>query len=68
MKTSELKKLIGKEIEWIDYYDVIRGSGIKRTALLLDVKGFNLYVDFNGTNDWLWSKDLRFIKEHTPGE
>ena len=59
MKTSELKKLIGKRIRWKANYDPNRGSYSPRSGILEEVQGRNLKVD----NDWRWLPDMMDIEE-----
>lgn len=53
MKTSEAKKLVGKEIEWMEHVCPLRG-GIVRRGILAEVRGKNALVYSGGCNDWKW--------------
>lgn len=62
MKAAELRKLIGKEIEWEESYCQWRG-GIIRQGIVKEVTGRNVLVDQFGTNNWEWLPDMKKIKE-----
>jgi hypothetical protein len=61
MKAAELRMLIGRPVTWLDTWCPKRGF-IEREGLLLDVKGRNVLIDQNGSNDWKWIPDMRNIK------
>jgi hypothetical protein len=61
MKVAELRKLIGKQITWLDTWCPKRGF-IAREGTLLDVKGKNELVDQHGMNDWKWVPDMRNLR------
>lgn len=65
MKVSEARKLIGKRIEWMDTFCPWRG-GFVRTGTLRDVKGRNVLVERQGSDDWLWLPNMRDLRELKP--
>lgn len=64
MKAAELRKLIGKQITWLDTY-CPRYGFLQREGVLLDVKGRNALVDQQGSTDWKWVPDMRHLKAKT---
>ena len=60
MKAAELRKLIGKQVTWLDTFCPKNGF-IRREGILLDVKGKNALVDQHGSNDWKWIPDMRHL-------
>ncbi len=61
MKASELRKLIGKPVTWLDTWCPKRGY-IKREGVLMQVQGKNALIDQQGSNDWKWIPDLYQLK------
>jgi len=68
VKSSELKKLIGLEIEWLDNYCPKRGNYAIKRATLLDVQGKNVMIDTGGGYDWKWLPDMCQIKAVASGK
>lgn len=64
MKAAEIRKLIGKEIEWLEDSCPWRG-GIVRIGVVQEVSGRNVRVDQFGITDWKWLPDMRNIKLRT---
>lgn len=62
MKSADLRKLIGKEVTWVDTFCPKRG-GIRRYGLLLDVRGKNALIDDLGSNDWKWVPDMVGLRQ-----
>ena len=63
MKAAELRKLIGKRVEWIEAWCPHRGQGFRIEATLLEVKGKNLLVDRDGSADWKWLPHMRELRK-----
>lgn len=63
MKTHEIRKLIGQEIEWTDRPDA-RGWSRGYSGTVLEVKGRNVLVE-RGGNDWFWLPEMYSIKVKT---
>jgi len=61
MKASELRKLVGREIEWLDDYDTHRGNYAVRRAALLDVQGKNVLIDDGGGTDRKWLPNMHQV-------
>lgn len=68
MKANNLRRLIGKRIQWEEHYDPRSGTSLKRTGILLEVKGRNILVDQMGSNDWKWVPDMRHLKQQDGNE
>jgi hypothetical protein len=56
MKASEVRNLIGREIEWYNRH------GWRYSGIVLEVAGKNVLVDNMGSNDWKWLPDMYSIK------
>ena len=61
MKAAELRKLIGKQITWLDTWCPKNGF-LVRHGVLLQVNGKNVLVEQGGCNDWRWVPDMRQLK------
>lgn len=62
MKVAELRQHIGKQIEWEYAHDRYRGTCLVRQGCLKDVKGKNVYVDMDGTDNWFWFPQMVNLK------
>jgi hypothetical protein len=58
VKINKLRELIGKQIQWEEYYCPKAGHGLQRRGVLLDVKGKNVLVDQMGSVDWKWVPNM----------
>jgi|688.fasta_scaffold849019_3 hypothetical protein len=61
MKINELRKLIGKEVQWEEHYCPKAGYGIARRGVLVEVRGRNALIEQGGCNDWKWVPDMRCL-------
>lgn len=62
MKTADLRKLIGAELEWEYNHDPHRGTCFVATGIILDVKGRNVLIDQHGSSDWKWLPNMVNLK------
>jgi len=62
MKTNQLKSLVGKLIQWEEYYCPKAGHGLYRVGRLIELRGRNLLVDQMGSLDWKWLPNMLKIK------
>ena len=58
MKSSELKKLIGKKIFWDDFLDPNRGTFKIRNAKVVAIHGRNIETE----DTTLWAPDLKNLR------
>ncbi len=65
MNTTQARKLIGKQVTWLDTYCPKRGYAV-RFGVILDVQGRNVQIDQCGMTDWKWLPDMVELKEVTP--
>jgi hypothetical protein len=65
VKSSEAKKLIGKHVVWCDTWCPKRGW-IEREGVFMEVRGKNVLVEQQGSNDWKWLPDMANIKAKAP--
>ena len=68
MKPNELRALIGKLIQWEEYYCQKAGHGLHRVGRLVEVRGRNVLVDQMGSIDWKWVPNMLRIKAVEPQE
>lgn len=64
MKVAELRKLIGKRVEWEYAHDHNRGTYLVRDGILTEVKGRNVWVD----DEPYWIPDLKNFRAVTIGD
>lgn len=62
MRINELRKMVGKQIQWEEYYCQKSGHGLPRSGVLLEVKGKNLLIDQMGSVDWKWTPDMLHLR------
>lgn len=62
MNVAQVRKLIGKDVTWLDTYCPKRGY-LQRQGKILDIKGKNVFVDRQGFTDWLWLPEMVNLKE-----
>ena len=62
MKASEMRKLIGKNIEWIEGNCPWRG-GILHRGIVIEVSGRNVRIYQHGIEDWKWLPNMTGVKE-----
>lgn len=61
MKAGELRKLIGKDIEWTDREDA-RGWCRSFSGTVVEVVGRNVLIDSRGSQDWHWLPAMRNVR------
>lgn len=66
MKTADVRKLIGRPVTWLDTWCPRRQAHLERHGVILEVKGKNVLVDQNGSNDWRWLPDMIHLKAADP--
>lgn len=61
MTAAEARRLIGKQVSWVEHVGGLgtRAYEVKRSGVFREVRGKNVCVDFDGSNDWLWLPDIR---------
>ncbi|WP_428383752.1 hypothetical protein [Nevskia ramosa] len=62
MKIPEVRKLIGKRVQWETRPDPHRGTYSVRTGVIVDVMRKNVLVEHGGTSDWKWLPDMNNLK------
>lgn len=68
MRAAELRKHIGKKIEWEYAHDRHRGTCLVRKGVLLEVAGKNVMVDMGGVGDWFWLPQMVNLIVHEQEE
>jgi hypothetical protein len=58
MKPTEVRKWIGKRVEWDELIDIRRGTHVIREGVITDVKARN--IEING--DWKWLSRLTNLR------
>ena len=61
MKIDKLREMIGQKIQWEEHYCPKAGCGLRRSGVLLEVRGRNLLVDQMGSLDWKWVPYMRHL-------
>lgn len=62
MKTPEIRKLIGQEIEWDTPPDRFRGWYNTRSGIVMEVIRKNIRVESHGMDNWEWLPNMRNIR------
>lgn len=62
MKALEARRLIGQEVEWEYAHDRRRGTCLVCKGVVKEVKGKNVRLDVQGSDDWKWLPDLVNLK------